>query len=139
MVVGWDRRADYDKLRRAALLVQRGAQLIATNPDASYPAPDGLWPGAGALLATVTATTGATPEVVGKPNAPLFELARERAGGGRAISIGDRLDTDVAGAARLGWDSLLVLKLLENPPAANARLRAAISAMPRTKQKQKRA
>ena len=32
-------------------------------------------------------------------------------------------------------DSLLVLKLLENPPAANARLRAAISAMPKAKRK----
>ena len=34
-----------------------------------------------------------------------------------------------------GRDSLLVLKLLEKPPAANARLRAAIAAMPKTKQK----
>ena len=115
VVVGWDRSADYEKLKRAALLVQRGARLVATNGDASYPAPDGLWPGAGALLAAVTTTAGAVPEVVGKPHAPLFELARERAGGGAALSIGDRLDTDVAGALRLGWDSLLVFTGVTHP------------------------
>jgi uncharacterized protein (DUF1778 family) len=32
-----------------------------------------------------------------------------------------------------GRDSLLVLNLLENPPAPNARLRAAIAAMPKPK------
>ena len=109
VVVGWDRSADYEKLRRAALLVQRGAQLVATNADPAYPAPDGLWPGAGALLAAVTTTTGAVPEVVGKPHAPLFLRALERAGDGRPLVVGDRLETDIAGARALGWDSLLVL------------------------------
>ena len=60
VVVGWDRSVDYDKLRNASLLVERGARLVATNADASYPAPDGLWPGAGAILAAITTTTGAT-------------------------------------------------------------------------------
>jgi len=57
VVVGWDRSADYAKLRTASLLVQRGAALVATNADPSYPAPDGLWPGAGALLAVIVTTT----------------------------------------------------------------------------------
>jgi HAD superfamily hydrolase (TIGR01457 family) len=109
VVVGWDRGADYAKLRTASLLVERGAPLVATNTDASFPAPDGRWPGAGALLAAVTTTTGATAEVVGKPAAPLYRAALARAGGGRPLVIGDRLDTDIAGAAALGWDSLLVL------------------------------
>jgi glycerol 3-phosphatase-2 len=47
--------------------------------------------------------------VIGKPNPPLFHAARERAGGGRPLVVGDRLDTDVAGAVELGWDSMLVL------------------------------
>jgi len=109
VIVGWDTTADYSKFRTACLLVQHGASLVATNPDGAFPAADGLWPGAGALLAVVTTTTGAIPEVVGKPHAPLFEAAREAGGGGRPLVVGDRLDTDVAGAARLGWDSLLVL------------------------------
>lgn len=109
VVVGWDRGVDYDKLRTASLLVQRGAALVATNADASYPAPDGRWPGAGAILAAVVTTTGATAEIVGKPNTPLFSSAAVRAGGDRPLVVGDRLETDIAGAAALGWDSLLVL------------------------------
>lgn len=110
VVVGWDRDADYAKLRTACVLVQRGAHLVATNPDASYPAPDGLlWPGAGALLAVIVTTTGVEPEVVGKPSPPLFRFALERSGGSRPLVVGDRLDTDVAGAVALRWDSLLVL------------------------------
>ncbi len=109
VVVGFDGSADYEKLKVASLLVERGAKLVATNPDASFPAADGLWPGAGALLAVITTTTLATPEIVGKPFAPLFEASLRRAGGARPLVVGDRLDTDIAGAASLGWDSLLVL------------------------------
>ena len=110
VVVGWDRGADYEKLRTASVLVQRGAGLIATNPDASFPAADGSrWPGAGALLAAVETTTGMRGEVFGKPHAPMLVAALERAGGGRPLLVGDRLDTDIAGAAALGWDSMLVL------------------------------
>lgn len=109
VVVGYDGGATYGSLKRASLLVQRGARLVATNADGSYPAADGLWPGAGALLAVITTTTGAEPEIVGKPFAPLFEAGRRRGGGGRPLVVGDRLDTDIEGAARLGWDSMLVL------------------------------
>jgi len=109
VVVGYDGAATYGSLKRASLLVQRGARLVATNADGSYPAADGLWPGAGALLAVITTTTGAEPEIVGKPFAPLFEAGRRRGGGGRPLVVGDRLDTDIEGAARLGWDSMLVL------------------------------
>lgn len=109
VVVGFDGGATYGSLKRASLLVQRGARLIATNADGSYPAADGLWPGAGALLSVITTTTGAEPEIVGKPFAPLFEAGRRRGGGGRPLVVGDRLDTDIEGAARLGWDTMLVL------------------------------
>ena len=109
VVVGLDRRVDYEKLRRASLLVQRGAALVATNTDASYPAADGNWPGAGALLAAIEATTGVRAEAFGKPEAPIMRAALERAGGGTPLVIGDRLETDIAAAVALGWDSLLVL------------------------------
>jgi glycerol 3-phosphatase-2 len=116
VVVGWDRGVTYDRLREAALLVQRGAKLVATNGDASYPAPDGKWPGAGAILAAITTTTGRPADAeVGKPHRPLFESALERAGGGRPLVVGDRIDTDVAGAAVVGWDSLLVYTGVATP------------------------
>jgi glycerol 3-phosphatase-2 len=110
VIVGLDRDVSYGTLRTASVLVQRGAALIATNADASFPAADGQdWPGAGALLAAIETTTGTRAEVVGKPNAPILRAALARAGGGTPLVVGDRLDTDVAGAQRLGWDSLLVL------------------------------
>ena len=110
VVVGFDRGADYTKLKDASILVERGVALVASNADASFPAPGGeSWPGAGALLAAIETTTGTHGEVIGKPEAPLFERALASAGGGRPLVVGDRLDTDIAGAARLGWDSALVL------------------------------
>ncbi|MGZ4132463.1 MAG: HAD-IIA family hydrolase [Actinomycetota bacterium] len=110
VVVGWDRTADYDKFRIASILVERGAALVASNPDVSFPAAGGeVWPGAGALLGVITATTGAQAEVIGKPHAPILEAAHARAGGGVPLLVGDRLDTDIAGAVALHWDSMLVL------------------------------
>ena len=110
VVVGFDRGADYVKLKDASVLVERGVPLVASNADASFPAPGGeSWPGAGALLAAIETTTGTHGEVVGKPEPPLFERALASAGGGRPLVVGDRLDTDIAGAVRLGWDSALVL------------------------------
>jgi glycerol 3-phosphatase-2 len=110
VVVGLDRRADYDSLKTASVLVESGARLVATNGDVTFPAAGGeRWPGAGALLAAVVAATGVTPTVVGKPNPPILRAALERAGGGTPLVIGDRLDTDVDGATGVGWDSLLVL------------------------------
>ena len=110
VVVGWDRSVDFGKLRRAAILVRRGARLVATNADATYPAPGGeLWPGTGALLAAVEKATGIRARVVGKPHGPLFEAALDRAGTRNALMIGDRVDTDVAGASDAGLDAALVL------------------------------
>jgi HAD superfamily hydrolase (TIGR01457 family) len=109
VVVGFDREADYEKLKDASVLVGRGVPLVATNADGSFPAPGGeSWPGAGALLAVIETTTGRRGEVVGKPESPLLLRALDAAGGGRPLVVGDRLDTDIAGASRLGWDSALV-------------------------------
>ena len=110
VVVGLDRGLDYETLRTASVLVAGGSALIASNGDASFPAADGTaWPGAGAILAAIERTTGVRGEVVGKPHPPLLRVALARAGGGRPLVVGDRLDTDIAGAGRLGWDSALVL------------------------------
>jgi glycerol-1-phosphatase len=110
VVVGIDEDLTYARLRTACLQVHRGATFVATNADPTFPGTGGqLWPGAGALVAAITAVTGVDAEVVGKPHAPLFHAALRRAGGVNPLVIGDRLDTDIAGAAALGWDSLLVL------------------------------
>ena len=118
VVIGWDRSVDYDALRTASVLIQRGARLFATNTDPSYPAPGGeLWPGAGALVAAVEATTGVRAEVGGKPQLPLFEAALDRAGARpeRTLMVGDRVETDLVGADRAGIDGAAVFSGASGP------------------------
>jgi HAD superfamily hydrolase (TIGR01450 family) len=116
VVVGWDRDLTYERLRMATVLVGRGARLVATNDDASYPAPGGeLWPGAGAILAAVETGSGRQASVIGKPHRPLFDLALDRAGSREALVVGDRLETDIEGAAAAGLDSGLVLTGASTP------------------------
>jgi glycerol 3-phosphatase-2 len=110
VVVGWDGDVGYDELRVASVLARRGSRLVATNDDASYPAPGGeLWPGAGAILAAVETASGRTATVVGKPHRHLFDEALDQAGASEAVMVGDRVETDIAGAAAVGIDAVLVL------------------------------
>jgi 4-nitrophenyl phosphatase len=111
VVVGLDRNVTYGKLASAALALEAGARFVGSNPDTSFPTERGLVPGAGALLATLVATTGRQPVVIGKPEPLMLELAMKDAGAklsGTAM-LGDRLDTDIAAAGRMGMASILVL------------------------------
>lgn len=99
----------YDDLKNASLAVRRGADFLATGRDPTYPQPDGLWPGTGAVLAAVEYASGRTAAIVGKPEPQLFLTALERLGEGRTLVVGDRLDSDVAAAARASLDAALVL------------------------------
>jgi 4-nitrophenyl phosphatase len=107
VVVGWHRTFDFDELARASDAIRRGARFIATNTDPTYPAPGGLLPGNGALVAAVATASGVPPEVAGKPEAPTVALVRARVGG-VGIVIGDRPTTDGALARALGWPFALV-------------------------------
>ncbi len=71
--------------------------------------PDGFWPGTGALVKAVEVASGQTAVVVGKPEPQLIISALDRLGEGRAVMIGDRLDTDIAAAAKAHIDAALVL------------------------------
>jgi HAD superfamily hydrolase (TIGR01450 family) len=105
VVVGWHRDFTYDGLRRAATAVMRGARLIGTNDDATYPTPDGPIPGGGSILAAVSTAAGVSPVVAGKPHAPMAALVREAVGAdaaGDAVMVGDRPSTDGLFARRLG-------------------------------------
>src|SRR4029453_2118747 len=95
VAVGFHRDFDYERLRIAARAVDRGARLIATNDDATYPTPDGPIPGGGALVAAVAYTTGVEPVVAGKPHAPMADLVRS-VGGPQGTVVGDRPSTDGA-------------------------------------------
>lgn len=110
VVVGLLRPADPVRLRAAATAVHRGARLLASNDDATFPTPAGPVPGAGAALARVVAATGATPVVAGKPHPAMAALVRRRLGADdRLTMVGDRPDTDGRFARVLGARWALVL------------------------------
>jgi glycerol-1-phosphatase len=108
VVVGWHRDFDYDAMTRASSAVRSGARFVATNLDATYPVPCGVIPGAGAIVAAVATAAGQTPEVAGKPAAPMADLVRRRFGSSGLV-VGDRPSTDGAFAATIGWPFALVL------------------------------
>lgn len=109
VVVGWDQGLTFDKLRLATLAVRAGAMFVASNADATYPAQEGLWPGAGAIVAALRTSTGVEPLVAGKPDPGVFRVARERLGGSPALVVGDRVETDIMAAHAAGWPAALVL------------------------------
>jgi 4-nitrophenyl phosphatase len=108
VLVGLHTEFDYEALRRAAAAVRGGARLIGTNDDPTFPTPDGLLPGGGAILAAVAVASGVEPVVAGKPHPPMAELVRARLGPDGVV-VGDRADTDGALAAALGYRFALVL------------------------------
>lgn len=119
VVVGWDPGFTYEAMKKASVAARRGARLIATNDDASFPAEDELWPGAGAILASIERASGATAEVMGKPHDPMMAAAARRLEGCSAIAmVGDRPDTDLAGGRSRGWATILVLSGVTGAEAA---------------------
>jgi HAD superfamily hydrolase (TIGR01450 family) len=109
VVVGGTEALTYEDLRVASLAVRRGADFLATARDPTYPQPDGLWPGTGAILAAVEVASGRTAETVGKPQPQLLLTALDRLGEGRTLVVGDRVDTDLTAAAAADLDAALVL------------------------------
>lgn len=111
VVVGLDTQMTYEKLTIAGRRILAGAAFIGTNADATFPVPGGLTPGAGSLIAAVQTMTGHKPLIMGKPQPTMFEIALERLGAPpeRTLMIGDRLDTDILGAAGVSMKTALVL------------------------------
>jgi glycerol-1-phosphatase len=124
VAVGFDPELTYGRVRDATLAIRAGARFVGSNPDTTLPTPDGLWPGAGATLALLRASTGVRPEVAGKPERALLDTAAAAIGPGPYLMVGDRADTDLDGAHRLGWSTALVLsgvtRLIDLPDLTNA-------------------
>src|SRR3954447_6209411 len=129
VVVGGHEQLGFEELKVATQAVLRGAELIGATRDATFPMPDGPWPGTGAVLAAIETAAGRRADrIVGKPEPAMddaarhrrregrgspgpamYEAARARLGEGRCLAVGDRLEVDVLGARRAGMDSALVL------------------------------
>jgi 4-nitrophenyl phosphatase len=111
VIAGIDRSLTYDKLKTATMLIRSGVLFIGTNPDRTFPTPEGLVPGAGAILAAITTATDVSPIIVGKPEPAMYQIALERLklSPNEVLVVGDRPETDIVGAQALGCPTALVL------------------------------
>ncbi|MBK1704171.1 HAD-IIA family hydrolase [Halochromatium glycolicum] len=125
VVVGEGLGIDFDNLTTAInLILKQGARLVVTNPDASvddhHEGAHRVLPGGGALVAPIAVACEVEPLVIGKPEPALFEMACARLGCEPAdcLMIGDRPDTDIAGALAVGMRAALVRSGRFRPGAA---------------------
>lgn len=111
VVVGLDREVTYKKLSIATRLIRKGIPFYGTNPDRSFPTPNGLIPGAGAIIAAIEAATDIRPIIVGKPNINMINFAIDQLKTSpiQTLVVGDRLDTDILGGQNAGCRTALVL------------------------------
>lgn len=117
VVVGLDRRIDYQKISTAAKAILAGARFIACNVDSGAPKPGGIAPGAGSMVAAIQAVVQISPVEIGKPEPRMFYQAIQRMGlePEECIAIGDRLDIDIASAHLAGLPNILVLSGMTSP------------------------
>ena len=110
-VAGINFELTYEDLAIVTLAIRRGARFIGTNADVTFPSERGPLPGAGSILALLTAATGQQPLVIGKPNAGMYEQAMVRLGltPAETLMVGDRYDTDISGAIALGLQTAGIL------------------------------
>ena len=111
LICGFDTELTFQKLEDACILLNRGAEYLATNPDWVCPTWYGCVPDCGSVCEMLYRATGRRPRVIGKPQPEMALLAMESAGFApeETVLVGDRLYTDIACAVNAGIDSVLVL------------------------------
>ena len=112
VVVSFDREFNYDKLKKACRLIDKGSKFIATNPDSGLKTEDGILPGTGSIVAAVEAGCRRKPLMIGKPEKLIFEMALRRMNlpAAEVIAVGDNLETDIPAGAAAGIRTVLLLQ-----------------------------
>lgn len=111
VVAAMDTGLTYEKIKDAELLVRSGCEFIGTNPDVTYPSPEGLIPGAGTVIGAIEISSGQKAKIIGKPEPLLYQMALRRLAllPEETLGVGDRLETDILGAQAAGVRSAFVL------------------------------
>jgi len=118
VVQGYSPDVSYPLLAEGGLAVAAGALFVASNGDVTVPSRRGNQPGNGSLTQVIATATGIRPLVAGKPEPPLHHESVLRTGAKHPLVVGDRLDTDIESAHRVGADSMLVLTGVTSPAEA---------------------
>jgi glycerol 3-phosphatase-2 len=118
VVQGYAPDISYSLLAEGGLAVAAGALFVASNGDLTLPSRRGRQPGNGSLIQVIATATGVQPLVAGKPEPPLHRESVLRTSAKNPLVVGDRLDTDIEAAYRVGADSLLVLTGVTGPAEA---------------------
>ena len=111
LICGFDRELTFQKLEDACILLGRGVDWLATNPDWVCPTWYGYVPDCGSVCQMLTRATGRTPRFIGKPQPEMVLLAMEKTGCSRdeTLVVGDRVYTDIACGVNAGVDAAFVL------------------------------
>ncbi len=111
LVMGFDTELCFQKLEDACILLNRGVDYIATNPDWVCPTWYGSVPDCGSIAQILHTATKRSPKFIGKPEPTMIELAIEQTGFTKeqTIILGDRLYTDIASGSNAGIDTSLML------------------------------
>lgn len=117
VVAGIDFDLNYEKVKNATLYIRNGATFIGTNPDVTFPSPEGLVPGAGSVIGMIEIASDQTPTIIGKPAKPMFETALEALDTAPedTVMIGDRLNTDIEGGQAVGMQTVLLFTGVTQP------------------------
>ncbi|MDQ0352822.1 4-nitrophenyl phosphatase [Alkalibacillus filiformis] len=110
VVVGIDRHNSYQKIKEACLMIQNGAQFVATNPDIRVPTEEGFVPGNGAYVNLIKQVTQKEPIILGKPERLMIDVALNEIGvkPEEAVMVGDNYNTDIRAGINAGLDTLHV-------------------------------
>jgi len=111
LVMGFDTELTFQKLEDACILLGKGVDYIATNPDWVCPTEYGYVPDCGSVSEMLYNATKRKPKFIGKPEATMIELAVEKSEFTKeqAILLGDRVYTDIASGHNAGIDTMLML------------------------------
>ena len=111
LLSGFDRELTFQKLEDSCILLNRGVEWLATNPDWVCPTWYGSVPDCGSVCQMLTNATGRKPRFIGKPQPEMVYLAMQKTGftPEQTVVIGDRIYTDIACGVNAKVDSIFVL------------------------------
>lgn len=111
LCMGFDTELNFQKLEDACILLNKGVDYIATNPDWVCPTWYGYVPDCGSVSQMLFNATKRKPFFIGKPEPTMAHLAMEKTGfkPEETLLMGDRLYTDIACGVMADISTVFVL------------------------------